>query len=225
MVLGVLDWGIGGLFAAQRTRQREPSLDLIVLSDSGQRPYGKQSKEDLTRAVTAACLRLRFAGATHILVACHSASTVLGGVPVPALGVIDASMVPPGAATLVLGGQRTIDSDLWAAALGSRPVEQRVAQPLSAHVEAGRADSAEALADLDLILEGVPTPDCVVLACTHYLAMGAAIQARFPKALVVDPALSVVDGLELSPGSGRLTLLTSGPPATLLEAATALGLV
>ena len=43
-------------------------------------------------------------------------------------------------------------------------------------------------------------------------------------ARVVDPALAVVDGLPLSPGGGRLTLLTSGEPRTLLDAATALGL-
>ena len=224
MVLGILDWGIGGLFAAQRARQRVPSLDLVVLADSGQVPYGKQSREDLTRTVTAACRTLLDAGATELLVACHSASTVLGGVPLVARGVIDASCVPEGARTLVLGGRRTVESGLWAAALGTRPFEQRVAQPLSAHVEAGRADSPEALADLDLIVAGVTPPDCIVLACTHYLAMEAAIQARFPDARVVDPALAVVDGLPLSPGGGRLTLLTSGEPRTLLDAATALGL-
>jgi glutamate racemase len=211
MTLGFLDWGIGGFFALRRALQREPTLDVVYLSDTGQVPYGKQPEATLRVTVERGCQRLREHGATHVLVACHSASTVL---PVGCIGVIRPDLVPAGR-TLVLGGQRTVDSGQWD---GPRTL-QRVAQPLSAHIEAGRAQSADALADLDRILAGVVSPDTVVLACTHYSAMADAIQARFPKARLLDPALAVVDALALVPGEGRIEVLTTGRLQDLWQAA------
>ena len=34
MTLGILDWGIGGLFALHRARARDPSADIVYLSDA-----------------------------------------------------------------------------------------------------------------------------------------------------------------------------------------------
>jgi glutamate racemase len=195
--------------------EREPTLDVVYLADSGEIPYGLQPEAQLRRTVERACLRLRREGATQVLMACHAASTVL---PVGCVGVIDGSVVSAGS-VLVLGGQRTIDSGLWAAALAGRRVQQRVAQSLSGHIEAGRAGSPEALADLDCILEGVSAPDQVVLACTHYFAMSEAIQQRLPGVTVVDPALLMVDALDLRPGCGRRRVLSSGPEDAFWRAA------
>ena len=54
MKLGILDWGVGGLFALEMARQREPSLDLVYLSDAGNTPYGKQPRSELRRSVARA---------------------------------------------------------------------------------------------------------------------------------------------------------------------------
>jgi glutamate racemase len=224
MKLGILDWGVGGLFALDMARRREPALDLVYLSDSGNTPYGKQSRAQLTRSVEAACRFLEAQGATGLLVACHSASTVL---PERAVGVIRPESVPTEAReVLVLGGARTIRSGLWRRALErpGRRIQQRIAQPLSAHIEAGTQQAPEALAELDRILAPVGDPDVVVLACTHYPAMAAAIRERLPGSTLVDPAELAVGDLGLQPGSGRVEVFTTGPSEPLVRALARRGL-
>ncbi|HCH65310.1 MAG TPA: hypothetical protein DFR83_21065, partial [Deltaproteobacteria bacterium] len=153
-MIGVLDWGIGGLFAVERMLAREPTLDLAVLSDAGNVPYGRQSRPQLCASVRDSVARLRELGAGPILVACHSASTVLPELDLPDVeGVVRPEAVPLGGTILVLGGIRTIRSGAWRRALQHHgTVIQRIAQPLSAAVEAGHIHHPATAQALDRIL-------------------------------------------------------------------------
>ena len=225
MRLGVLDWGIGGLFAARRVLEEGRGVELLYLSDAGNRPYGRQAAPELRRSVARALSFLVEQGATELLVACHAASTVLPGLSPgrPVCGVIDARGTPAARLTLVLGGQRTIRSGAWRRALGERRVLQRVAQPLSAHVEAGRSGAQVCLSDLDRILAPARKADGVVLACTHYAALAEAIAERMPGAWVVDPAMGVVDrllgGLPGVADRPAPRFFTTGDPQAMAEVA------
>ena len=223
MTLGVMDWGVGGLFAAVAARDLVPGLDVVYRADTANRPYGTQSRTELAASVQATLERLADAGATHILIACHSASTALPDVspPVPIWGVIAPESVPDHAVNvLVLGGARTIRSGHWRRALTQpgRRIVQRISQPLSAHVEAGRTEHPDCLADLDHILAPARGCDAVILACTHYAALEPAIQQRMPHALCIDPAMAVVRTLPLAPGSGRFDVDTTGDRSALIAA-------
>jgi glutamate racemase len=221
VILGVLDWGVGGLFALRHAVTLEPDLDVLYLSDSGATPYGLQSRAQLNRSVGVALGRLADSGATHLLVACHSASTVLGdlrGVAVPVIGMIDGGCVAADATDVaVIGGARTVRSGAWRAALlaSGRRVRQRIAQPLSAHVEAGRSSDPRCLHDLHSILRPVADAGTLVLACTHYQALVPAIQQIMPNAQLVDPAYAAVQSLPLRPGRGHRQFFTTGSPQIL----------
>lgn len=225
MTLGVLDWGIGGLFCLQAAIEREPSLNAVYLSDSGNVPYGRQDRGALATSVARALDHLAELGATHILVACHSASTALPDVtpPVPTSGVIRAGAVPwTDGRVAVFGGRRTIRSGRWRRALEDRGftnVVGRVAQPLSAHVEAGRLDHPDTHRDLDRILAPVRDADVAVLACTHYAALAPLFRDRLPRAQVMDPALAAVEALPLRPGRGDVRLVTTGDPVASARSA------
>lgn len=223
-MLGVLDWGVGGLFSVQQARLQAPTCDLVYLSDAGNTPYGKQSRRQLAASVERGIQRLADLGARQVLVACHSGSTALPDLTpaVPTRGVIAPETVPAGSLGLI-GGRRTVRSGAWRRAL-ARPVLQRVAQPLSAHVEAGTTDSLACRADLDRILGPLKRVDVLVLACTHYTALAAAIQARCPRATLVDPALERVRGLSTAPGGARLEVWTTGDPAAMRRTAEGLGI-
>ncbi len=123
----------------------------------------------------------------------------------------------------MIGGQRTIRSGAWRRALAGRAVLQRVAQPLSAHVEAGRSADSVCRADLDRILAPAHGATGVVLACTHYAALAAAIAERMPGAWVIDPAMGVVDrllnGLPAGPPAAAPRFFTTGDPAAMAEVA------
>src|SRR6201998_1148103 len=100
-------------------------------------------------------------GATEVVLACNAASTVvgrLGAAAVPVEGIITHGLasVPEELTGQVgvIGGRRPIAAGHYRRGLArrGRVVLSRVAQPLSAHIEAGRTGSPEFLADLAKIL-------------------------------------------------------------------------
>jgi len=229
--LAILDWGIGGVGVWRALRLRAPRLPIIYLSDSGYTPYGLLSREALARRVTELARLLVEHGANSLVIACNAASTVIESASeirdfeVPVTGMIRPLLqsFPAGArGTLgVLGGRRTIRSQLLRRGLErpGRRIVQRIAQPLSAHVERGSTHGADCARDLDRILAPLRTADSILLACTHYPAIEHLIAARTPDAKLIDPADSVVE-LVLSTfplprfRAPDLVLTTGSPTAT-----------
>jgi len=226
--LGVLDWGIGGVDALSRLRARYPRLPMTYWSDSGFTPYGKVPADALAERVASVARRMEV---SHLVIACNAASTVLDhtAMPVPTLGVIApgvALALASEARTLgVIGGERTIASGAWEQPLtaAGRVVRARVAQPLSAHVEAGRLAGPALERDLDQILAPLTGVDALVLACTHYPALAPAIARRLPGVSLIDPVDGLLDAVTdwtLGAGdSGPTRVLTTGDPAATRAAA------
>jgi glutamate racemase len=199
--LGVLDWGIGGMGFVRLFRQQAPGVPLLYVSDTGATPYGQMTRRALAARVAQAIDGMYAEGAVGVVVACNAASTVIDALapqPIPVVGIIECAkdLAPASLRGVigVLGGARTIRSGLYRRALAGpgRRVVSRIAQPLSAHIEAGTADSSECAAALDRILGGLHRADAVVLACTHYPAIAPAIRARAPAAVLLDPADALV---------------------------------
>jgi glutamate racemase len=165
-----------------------------------------------------------------VVLACNAASTVVDRLqrePVPVGGIITAGVaaVPAGltGAVGVVGGRRTIRGGHYRRAL-TRPglrVVSRVAQPLSAHIEAGRIGTAAFEADLHRIVAPLRGADAVVLACTHYPAASDTFAAELPGTTLLDPAAQMATELmaRLAPGSGERTILTTGDRALMRTSA------
>ena len=101
----------------------------------------------------------------------------------------------------------------------------RVAQPLSAHIEAGRTGSPQFLTDLAKILAPLRRVDALVLACTHYPAASGWFAAALPRALLIDPAermaAAIADRYPHTRG-GKLSTrayLTTGDPEAMRQGA------
>jgi glutamate racemase len=237
--LGILDWGIGGVGFYALARARLPQLPIVYWSDAGAVPYGKQAPAELARRlVTIARWSKREAGVTHLAVACNAASTVLPAIDLtdqalPAItGIIEHGaraalrLTVPGQTIGVVGGRRTILSGAYRRALAGRAVRQRIAQPISARVEAGDLSSKDLHRELDAIMAPLRRVDLLVLACTHYPALHAAFAARAPGAGIVDPAAELlawaVDAWALeSPATGgeRDIVFTTGDVAATARSA------
>jgi glutamate racemase len=205
--VGILDWGIGGVGVRRALRRRAPGVPVLYLSDSGFTPYGLLSRSALGARVSRLLWYLAENGATSIVVACNAASTVLDAIvaarapDLPVLGVIAPAiaLVPEKfRGTLgVLGGRRTIRSQLYRRGLErpGRRIVQRIAQPLSAHIEAGRTESSDCARDLERIMNPLRDADALLLACTHYPAILHKIARQAPHARLFDPAEQVVEHL------------------------------
>jgi glutamate racemase len=200
-----MDWGIGGLSVYREAKRLHPQLSCIYVSDSGFTPYGKVPAAELSARV--AKVISGFPGISQGVIACNAASTVIGEVraqiKTPLLGMIEAGaeMVRDSGfrAVGVIGGARTIESGVFTRALAGIEVRERVAQPLSALIEAGEIRGArlnEALMEILAPLRGV---EALLLACTHYPAIASEISAQLPGVVLLDPAQRVAQKIFSAP--------------------------
>jgi glutamate racemase len=238
--LGIVDWGIGGVGLVGALDRVAPGLPLLYWADTGVTPYGRMGTDELTARLTAVVAALAERGATEVVLACNAASTVVGGLgaaAIPVEGIIDHGVAsvpdditgPVG----VVGGRRTIAGGHYRRGLArtGRTTLSRVAQPLSAHIEAGRAGSPQFLADLTRILVPLRRVEALVLACTHYPAASRWFAAALPDALLIDPVEHLAAAVaERHPQarnaegpSARIFLTTGDPEATRHAAARAWG--
>jgi glutamate racemase len=194
----VLDWGIGGLSVYRELKRLRPEIGVVYVSDSGFTPYGKVPAPELSVRVAAVIQRARREhGVASATIACNAASTVLETVrarcpELPVHGVIAAGIElvrESGCRRVgVIGGVRTIESRIFSSALPGIEVIERVAQPLSALIEAGVLAGTVLDRELEEILAPLANVEALLLACTHYPAVAASIQRILPKAKLLDPA-------------------------------------
>ncbi|WP_205873565.1 glutamate racemase [Mycobacterium camsae] len=237
--LGIIDWGIGGVGLVNQLDRLVPGLPILYWSDAGATPYGRMDSDELTDRLLRVVTALAERGATEVVLACNAASTVvarLGAAPVAVEGIIAHGLasVPEDLASVgVVGGQRTIDAGHYERGLArpGRVVLSRVAQPLSAHIEAGRTGSPQFTADLADIVAPLHRVAALVLACTHYPAARRWFAAALPEVLLIDPAEHLAAAVayrypEAAPGSrlaGKVFLTTGDPDAMRRNAARAWG--
>jgi glutamate racemase len=229
--LGIVDWGIGGIGLLQQLDVRAPRLPVVYWSDTGAVPYGKQATADLSTRLRTIVTELAGRGCTEVVLACHSASTVahlLDDCPIPVSGITDHALqaVPAGldGPIGVVGGRRTISSGVYRRALTARGIHtiSRVAQPLSAHIEAGRIASPEFRADLRRIVAPIRGAQALMLACTHYPAAASEFAAALPGTRLIDPAARAAAVIARTPSSGvpnSRTFLTTGDVHAMARAA------
>jgi glutamate racemase len=205
-------------------------LDLVCVSDAGYTPYGKVPPRELAGRVSRVIGEMNV---DAVVLACNAASAVLGDidVSVPLEGVIrhgvSAALASPHQHLGVVGGHRTIEDQVYGRPLrdAGRVVIERVAQPLSAHVEAGRLRGEEVEAELEATVAPLAGVDALILACTHYAALTPLFKRALPGVLLMDPVVSLVPyivedwGLENERGSGALTVWTTGDPAQMQTSA------
>ena len=205
MTLGILDWGIGGVAFYAAFKARFPEVGVVYLSDAGCPPYGCLNAGELEARLAVVAPRLARAGVTRLVVACNAMSTVLPRHSAAGLGfeqvcgVIDSAVKAVLEADVgvvgVVAGAHTVRSGAYARPLRTAGliVRQRVAQPLSALVEAGLVGSPEFRAETKRVMAPLGRVDALVLGCTHYWA-GVARFAELPRGtVIVDPARETLE--------------------------------
>ena len=227
----IMDWGIGGLGAYNAVRQLRPDLDIIYLSDAGQVPYGKMAPDVLQARIQHILQWAARADLSGVIIACNAASTALPGctLPLPTTGVIAPAITHikgwPKQHLGVIGGERTIASMAYEAPLveAGFTVSARVAQPLSAIIEAGAHHEAHARPAFEAFLDGLAVVDTLVLACTHYIAAVDVIASIVPDVQCFDPVDACVQlatsAWSLPEGQGRTHFITTGPVEQMVRSA------
>lgn len=204
--LGILDWGIGGLDVVRKLRSAQVHTPVLYLSDAGEVPYGKQTDDALAARVSHVVETFARHGCTQVVLGCNAASTVLHhervqqvarlervlGVIEPAIAAVLDMGLPE---VVVIGGARTIESGAYAKPLSAAGVRVRVrvAQPLSALIEAGVLHGPELERCIEAIVGPVSDGLALLSACTHYLAVEPALRRAMPQLrTIVDPTAELV---------------------------------
>ena len=232
-MIGIMDWGIGGLSVYKALRNRGFTTDVLYFSDCGATPYGKLSKSSLRERFAEIADFFRQRKVSRVLVACHSASSALE--PDAASGmesfgevafesIIPASVraVAQGSARRlgVIGGERTIQSGVYAEALATlgKHLAFCSAQPLSAFVEAGELDSPAVETEVRRVLEKLEPIDALLIACTHYPALMPMFSKVSPKLELLDPGAEMAASI-CERGSKGFEFFTTGHRLNSVRAA------
>lgn len=238
--IAVFDSGLGGLTVLRALRERLPHEDFFYFADTRFLPYGDRPEVFLRERGVLIAEALVTLGAKALVIACNTATAAAAeairaaiAVPVVALepGVKPAVGLTKTGVIGVLATTRTLASERFQRLVGNHANGHRViAQPcpgLAEAIEAEGPDSPAVAALLDTFVAplAAAAADVVVLGCTHYPCVSAAIARRMPAGTaLLDTGEPVARQLErlltaghlLGGGAGRLTMATSGAPASVI---------
>lgn len=205
-MIGLIDWGIGGLSVYKELKKEIKNFSCVYLSDSGFTPYGKTPQKKLVQRLHRLTSFFRNQNIYTIVIACNAASTVIDQVQklnpdIQFFGMLEAGQKAirecNQKSVLVLGGERTVESLYFQSEFKKSKfqIEARLAQPLSAFIEAGKQNSKQ----FDLSVKSLAQnkkAKAVLLACTHYPAATKVFQKHFPQAKILDPAVTLAQDLK-----------------------------
>ena len=201
-MLGIIDWGIGGISIYKLFKEKKPDVSVVYFSDTGATPYGKMQRDDLASRLDLVVEFLRKRSVTHLIIGCNAASTAITDLAdhgIKIEGVIEAAVdaatkAKPGSLGLI-GGKRTVVSGVYRRAFADKNinVRQRIAQPLSGLIESGDVSSAKLRSEAKRILAPLRGCSHILLACTHYPAIQSVLEEFVSgETCFVDPAKAVV---------------------------------
>lgn len=212
--IGLFDSGVGGLTVLNAVRQSLPGENLIYLGDTARVPYGTKSPLSITRYAEQALKALLRYDIKALVVACNTASAVALDVlqsnypELPIIGVVD-----PGAQAAVnvtrsgkigvIATESTVNNQAYQKAILSLLPEANVKSAACslfvALAEEGWHEGELVEAIVKRSLSGLfncyrnsaDYPDTLVLGCTHFPALKAAIsQVVGGEVELVDSALT-----------------------------------
>jgi glutamate racemase len=212
--LGVFDSGVGGLTVLRELRRQLPGAQYLYLGDTARLPYGSKSRATIARYAVESALFLVEQGAQYLVIACNTASAlaldeIRAAVQVPVLGVIETGAAAARARSrsgqvLVLATTATVASHAYQSAchaLGLHAFEKAcpllvplVEEGWTTHPVTSEVLSIYLVEALAAFPKTEPQPDTLLLGCTHYPLLRAAIEAIAPSGIaVIDSAEVTAD--------------------------------
>ena len=205
--VGIFDSGVGGLAVQRAVRALLPAQPLIYVADSGYAPYGERDDAFIAERAALIADALIARGAFALVVAFNTATVTTLDVlrtrcAVPIVGIEPAikpaAQLTRSGSVLVLATPRTANSAAVARLCAQFGAERDIIlQPcpgLADRVEAGAIDDQ---ATLDLLRHYLAPAtqgavDTVVLGCTHFAFLHAAIRSLLgPAIAIVEPSDAV----------------------------------
>lgn len=207
--IGVFDSGMGGLTVLRALMARLPGEHFVYLGDTARLPYGTKSAETVQAYALQATRLLLDQGVKMLVIACNTASAVAIHMleeawrPTPVIGVIEPGARAGVAATrnrriAVIATEGTVKGGAYARAIrklmSDADIMQQPCQVFVALAEEGWTNTPATIAAVEHYLGGLfrnpSSPDTLVLGCTHFPVLAAAIKQ------VLGGSVTMVDSAE-----------------------------
>ena len=231
MIVALIDSGLGMLPTAARLRQARPELDLVLMMDPDNAPWGPKPDRWVIDRVVGTAERAVELGAEVVVLPCNTASvTALAhvrsalGDGVPVVGTVPA--IKPAAAVsdrIAIWATAATTASAYQGRLIEEFASHRTVSSVACHGLADSIDRGDARGISAAIAAAVAaTPadvESIVLGCTHYPLVLNEIVAQLPRDITMfDSAEAVanqtvrrVDEVGASgSGTGRLSVWLSG---------------
>lgn len=235
--VGIFDSGLGGLSTLRALMRAGVDADVVYLADTARAPYGVNSGSVIAGYVRECCKKLLSAGCQSILIACGTATSnaepeFLSSLGVPVSGTVEPTCRQAAAASrngkiALLATQASIDSGAFQQRLRQLRPECEILPLACADfvpvIESGELSGprVNAAAKKYLSSAGAFGADTVILGCTHFPLVSAAIAPYFPGATLVDSgaALAALAAAECPRGNLCARFLVSGDAAAFSASA------
>ena len=220
-MIGIFDSGEGGRNALYEIRKRAPWIDVCYLADRKNAPYGTKSRDELVELVSRDVERLLSFGASKILMACCTASTVhpllekrlrSASIPIISPTAHEAARLTKNGKVGVIATAATVNSGAFREELlscGIKEVVEVKAQPLVEIVEKsllygnGGQDSARMIRDILRPIKEFGA-DALILGCTHFCRLKNIISGALPGVEMISSSRAgAIEVLKNAPCRGR----------------------
>jgi len=237
-LIGFFDSGVGGISVLHEARKLLPNEHFLFYGDNLHAPYGPRPLEEI-RALSAAGIDVLLSRRVKaIVIACNTATSAYAEIiraartDLPIVGM-EPALKPAhfarhGGKVIVLATDATLRLEKFERLmrLYGDDVITVVGKGLVELVEAGKARSHEAVAQLEALLGPYRAMqiDAIVLGCTHFPFLRDTIQSLFPEADIFDGRYgtamrlkSLLDqyGLRSGDGPGSVEYQSSAGPGAV----------
>ncbi len=210
--IGFMDSGVGGLTLLKEALKRLPNEDMVFIGDQARLPYGEKPAETVRKFAWQMTNFLRGQNIKALVVACNTATAAAlpdlqAQLTIPVIGVIAPGSQAALATTRnrhvgVIATTGTINSGAYAYQLKAlKPathVTSLAAPTFVPMIEANQLSGETVQNTVDETLAPLSGTgiDTLILGCTHFPLLTAAIQKTVgPAVTLVDPAHAAVDSL------------------------------
>lgn len=208
--IGIFDSGFGGLTVMRAIRELMPHENIIYFGDTARLPYGSKSADTILRYSLENASLLAKQGVKVLVIACNtSCSAALDQVRkasnIPVIGITEqgveetARRLPQGKIG-ILGTRATITSGIYQQQIHSRCANLEISAiscPLFVPlVEEGYVEHPLSIFVVQEYLRPLKNKEIngVLLGCTHYPLLQAAIQQELgPDVLLINPAIACAE--------------------------------
>lgn len=245
MIIGLFDSGVGGLTVLRELKNELHGVEFIYLGDTARLPYGNKAPETLRQYTNENLKFLDDKKVGAVVVACHSASSVVLGMEKSPAGAPLFNVIGPSCDEAIKSSATKKVGVLATKATTRSRVYPNYIEHLAPDIQVFSQEAPllvplveEALLDdpiTRLAIERYLTPmknqgvDTIILGCTHYpILQGPIADFCGPHIRLIDPARSVAQvikqQLKWEPGSeGLKVFLTDHSPHFIAHGKSLLG--